>query len=78
MDHYFYFSGQMSLSIKSFFPISKICQFLAALSHEDDTDLYVFKSGFDDTQGMVVKAQCLLNSWNELLKFTGGNLKLAK
>ena len=40
--------------------------------------LHMLNSSFDITQDIVLKAQHLLNAWNEALKFTGGDLKLSK
>ena len=58
-------------------PISKICQYLSALLCVD-TYLYVFNDGSMIAQEVVIKAQRLLNSWNEVLKYTRGELKLSK
>ena len=43
-------------------PISKLCQYLAALLYVDDTDLYVFNNGVNSTQEIILKAQRLLNA----------------
>ena len=51
---------------------------LAALIFVDDTNLYVFNSGSDTTEEIVLKAQCLLDAWHHILQFTGGDLKLSK
>ena len=58
-------------------PIFKHCQLLAALLNEYDTDIYVFNSGFDNTQEKLAKAQHL-NTCHEVLKFTGGVVKHAR
>lgn len=59
-------------------PISKLFKLLAALLYVDDTDLYVFNSGSDNNQDIVSKGKSLLHAWYEVLKVTGGDLKLAK
>lgn len=59
-------------------PISGVLLPLAALMFVDDTDLYVFNSGVDTTRELVIKAQKLLDAWHNILKITGGNLKLSK
>ena len=59
-------------------PISRVILPLAALIFVDDTDLYVFNSGADNAEEVVIKAQRLLDAWHEVLKFTGGDLKLSK
>ena len=59
-------------------PISRVILPLAALIFVDDTDLYVFNSGADNAEDVVIKAQRLLDAWHEVLKFTGGDLKLSK
>ena len=59
-------------------PMSKICQFLAALMYVDDTDLYAFNDGSMSLLEVVIKAQRLLNAWYEAFKFTGGDLKFSK
>ena len=59
-------------------PITNAVLPLAALIFVDDTDLYVFNSGADTAEEVVIKAQRLLNTWHEILKFTGGDLKLSK
>ena len=59
-------------------PISKLSQFLAALMHVDDTDLYVINDGFVCALEVVTKAQRLLNVWHGALRFTGRDLKLSK
>ena len=51
---------------------------LAALIFVDDTDLYVFNSGSENTEKVVIKGQQLLDAWHDILKFTGGDLKLSK
>ena len=38
-------------------PISKICQFLAALMHVDSTDVYLFNDDSMSSQEVVTKAQ---------------------
>ena len=40
---------------------------LAALIFIDDTDLYVFNSGSDTTEEIILKAQCLLDAWYHIL-----------
>ena len=57
-------------------PISKFFQLLTALLYVEDTDIYVFDSGYEITQDIVAKYQILLYAWNEALKFTGGDLNL--
>ena len=59
-------------------PISRAVLPLAALIFVDDTDLYVFNSGSDTTEEVVMKGQQLLDAWHDILKFTGGDLKLSK
>ena len=59
-------------------PIANAILPLAALVFVDDTDLHVFNSGADAAKEVVIKAQRLLNTWHEILKFTGGDLKLSK
>ena len=59
-------------------PLSGIVIPLVALIFVDDTDLYVFNSGSDTTEELVFKAQCLLNAWHYILRFTGGELNLSK
>ena len=59
-------------------PVSKIVMLLAALIFVDDTDLYVFNSGSETTEEIVLKAQRLLDAWHHILQFTGGDLKLSK
>ena len=59
-------------------PISQVVLPLAALIFADDTDLHVFNSGSDTTEEVVMKAQRLLDAWHNILKFTGGDLKLSK
>ena len=59
-------------------PMSRVILSLAALIFVDDTDLYVFNSGTDSTEEIARKAQRLLDVWHEILKFTGGDLKLSK
>ena len=51
---------------------------LAALIFVDDADLHVSNSGSDAVEELVVKAQRLLDSWHNIVKFTGGDLKLSK
>ena len=51
---------------------------LAALIFVDDTDLYIFNSGSETTEEIVLKAQRLLDAWHHILQFTGGDLKLSK
>ena len=58
--------------------ITKATLPLAALIFVDDTDLYVFNSGTDNAEEAVTKVQSLLDAWHEILKFTGGDLKLSK
>ena len=58
--------------------ISRAVLPLAALIFVDDTDLYVFNSGSDTTEEVVMKGQRLLDAWHDILKFTGGDLKLSK
>ena len=58
--------------------ISGLIVSLVALFRVDDTDLYVFNSGINSENDAVDKAQKLLNSWHEMLKVTGVNLKLSK
>ena len=38
----------------------------------------MFNSGADNAEEVVIKAQRLLDAWHEVLKFTGGDLKLSK
>lgn len=59
-------------------PIVKAMLPLAALIFADDTDLYVFNSSTDTAEEVVTKAQRLLDAWHEILKCTGGDLKLSK
>ena len=59
-------------------PISRVVLPLATLIFVDDTDLHVFNSGSDSAEEVVIKAQRLLDAWHEVLKFTGGDLKLSK
>ena len=56
----------------------KLSQFLAALIHVDDTDIYVFNYGFIHALELVTKSQRLLNAWYEALRFTCGDSKLSK
>ena len=58
--------------------ISKSILLLAALVFVDNTDLCVFNLGIDNAEEVVIKAQRLLDAWHEVLKFTGGDLKLSK
>ena len=58
--------------------IANVILSLAALIFVDDTDLHVFNSGSDTTEEVVMKAQRLLDAWHDILKFTGGDLKLSK
>ena len=51
---------------------------LVALIFVDDTNLYVFNSGSEMTEELVLKAQRLLDTWHFILKFTEGDLKLLK
>ena len=48
-------------------PISKIVMPLAALIFVDDTDLYVFNSGSETTEEIVLKVQRLLDTWYHIL-----------
>ena len=59
-------------------PVSKIVMPLVVLIFVDDTDLYVFNSGIDTTEEIILKVQRLLDTWYHILKFTGGDLKLSK
>ena len=59
-------------------PLSGIVIPLAALIFVDDTDLYVFNSGLETIEDLVLKAQQLLDAWHYILKFTGEDLKLSK
>ena len=69
-------SKKVTVAITS--PISRSILPLAALIFIDDTDLCVFNSGADNAEEVVIKAQYLLDAWYEVLKFTGGDLKLSK
>ena len=51
---------------------------LAALIFVNDTNLYVFNSGSETTEEIVLKAQRLLDAWHHILQFTVGDLKLSK
>ena len=51
---------------------------MSALLCADDTYLYLFNDGSENTQDIVFKYQRLPNAWHEALKFTGGNLKVIK
>jgi len=43
-------------------PISNLIVLLAVLLYIDDTDLYVFNSGYNSAREVVHKAQNLLNA----------------
>ena len=58
--------------------MSRLVVPLVALLYIDDTNLYVFNSSFDSTKEVVKKAQNLLNTWHEVLKVIGDDLKLSK
>ena len=51
---------------------------LAALIFVDDTDFNMLNFGPCNAEELVVKEQQLLDAWNEILKFTGRDLKLSK
>ena len=59
-------------------PITNMILPLAALIFADDADLYIFNSGAETTEELVVKARRLLDASHNILTFTGGNLKLSK
>jgi hypothetical protein len=59
-------------------PISNLIVLLAVLLHADNTDLYIFNSGYDSIREIVHKAQNLLNAWYKVLKVIGEDLKLSK
>ena len=59
-------------------PVSKIIMPLAVLIFINDTDLYVFNSGSDTIEEIILKAQRLLDAWHHILQFIGGDLKLSK
>ena len=59
-------------------PISSVVFLLVATLYIDDTDLYIFNSGADSTEEVVRKVWVLLDTWHEVLKIMGGDLKLLK
>ena len=58
--------------------VAKIILLLVALFFIDNAHLYTVNSRLETTEKVVIKAQKLLDTWHNVLRFTGGNLKLLK